>query len=62
MGDDVDLLKGWYEQLAAEGTAGMPLEVQVWGDLYGIVKDKYGIEWMFNISLPDASSQPDVTA
>ncbi len=62
MGDDVDLLQGWYEQLSAEGIVGMPLEGQFWGDLYGDVKDKYGIEWMFNISLPNASSQPDETA
>ena len=53
MGDDVDTLKGWYDALLADGSAGMPLEKQVWGDMYGDVKDKYGIEWMFNIALPD---------
>lgn len=57
MGDDVDTLVGWYNALAADGTPGMPLEKQVWGDMYGDVKDKYGIEWMFNISLPEGWSQ-----
>lgn len=52
LGDDVEVLTGWYEALAADGTAGMPLEMQVWGDMYGDVKDKFGIEWIFNISLP----------
>ena len=50
MGDDEDKLKGWFEALAADGSIGMPLERQVWGDTYGLVKDKYGLEWMFNIS------------
>lgn len=26
----------------------MPLEVAFWGGLFGVVTDKYGIEWMFN--------------
>jgi uncharacterized glyoxalase superfamily protein PhnB len=25
----------------------------VWGDTYGVLKDKYGLEWMFNISAPE---------
>ncbi len=57
MGDDVELLRGWYDKLAADGSVGMPLEAQVWGDMYGDVTDKYGIEWMFNISLPEGWAQ-----
>ncbi len=57
MGDDVDTLQGWYDALAADGTAGMPLQKQVWGDMYGDVKDKFGIEWMFNIALPEGWAQ-----
>lgn len=49
-GDEVDRLTGWYEKLASDGKAGMPLEKQVWGDTYGDVMDKFGIEWMFNIA------------
>ncbi|MFT4109174.1 VOC family protein [Propionicimonas sp.] len=50
MGDDAQTLGGWFDALAADGSVGMPLEKQVWGDTYGILKDKYGLEWMFNIS------------
>jgi PhnB protein len=50
MGDEVDKLKGWFDALAADGRVGMPLEKQVWGDTYGLVMDRYGLEWMFNIS------------
>ncbi len=57
MGDDVETLTGWYERLAADGRAGKPLEKQTWGDIYGDVTDKYGIEWMFNISLPEGWAQ-----
>lgn len=57
MGDEVEKLQGWHARLAADGSVGMPLEKQVWGDMYGDVKDRFGIEWMFNISLPEGWSQ-----
>ena len=50
MGDELDLMTGWYDKLAADGTGGQPLAALAWGDIYGDVKDKFGIEWMFNIS------------
>ncbi|WP_028708602.1 VOC family protein [Propionicicella superfundia] len=49
-GDDLETLTGWFTALAAEGTVGMPLEKQVWGDVYGILTDKYGLEWMFDVA------------
>ena len=55
-GDDLPTMQGWFEALAADGSVGMPLEKQVWGDIYGLVKDKYGIEWMFNVSAPEGWS------
>jgi len=54
MGDDVDTLTGWFHGLAEGGSVGMPLEKQMWGDMYGVLKDKFGIEWMFNISVPQS--------
>jgi PhnB protein len=53
MGDDPSIAS-WFESLAEGGEIGQPLEKQVWGDTYGLVKDKYGLEWMFNIGQPDA--------
>lgn len=52
VGDEPDLVTGWFDTIAADGSVGMPLEKQVWGDLYGLVMDKFGLEWMFNISEP----------
>jgi len=48
-GDDEEL-RGYYEKLAEGGKVTMPLEKQVWGDEYGQVLDKFGINWMINIS------------
>ncbi len=50
MGDELETMSSWYAALAADGTASQPLEQQAWGDTYGDVRDKYGIEWMFNIA------------
>lgn len=51
MGDDPSISK-WFEALAEGGEVGQPLEQQVWGDTYGLVKDRYGLEWMFDIGAP----------
>jgi PhnB protein len=51
-GDDEAKLKGYFEKLSAGGTVKMPLEKQAWGDLYGQLQDKYGVDWMINISQP----------
>ncbi|MEA4943997.1 MAG: VOC family protein [Propionicimonas sp.] len=56
-GDDAATMQGWFEALAVDGSIGMPLEKQVWGDLYGLVKDKYGIEWMFNVGAAEGTQQ-----
>jgi uncharacterized glyoxalase superfamily protein PhnB len=44
----VDDAAPWFERAVAAGcTVIMPLEVQFWGDLYGLVKDPYGVFWGF---------------
>ena len=29
----------------------MPLEKAMWGDIFGMCKDKFGISWVVNISI-----------
>jgi PhnB protein len=53
-GDEADLLRGYWEKLSAGGTVTMPLEKQVWGDEFGMCIDKFGVQWMVNISQPQA--------
>ena len=49
-GDDLDTTRGWFAALAEGGTIGQPLAPQMWGDIYGQVTDRYGVEWMFDVT------------
>jgi len=51
-GEDGDELRGYWEKLTAGGTVSMPLEKQMWGDEYGACTDKFGVQWMVNITQP----------
>jgi PhnB protein len=51
-GDDADELRGYWEQLSDGGTIAVPLEKQMWGDEFGMCTDRFGINWMVNISQP----------
>ena len=53
-GDDAAELRGYWEKLSASGTVAMPLEKQMWGDEFGMCTDRYGVDWMVNISQPQA--------
>jgi PhnB protein len=49
-GDDDAELRGYWDKLGQGGTVTMPLEKQAWGDVFGMVDDKFGIAWMVNIA------------
>ncbi len=49
-GDDEAELRGYYEKLSADGTVMMPLEKAPWGDHFGMCTDRFGVNWMVNIS------------
>ncbi len=51
-GDDADDLRGWFTKLSDGGSVIMPLEKQMWGDEFGMCTDRFGIQWMVNISQP----------
>ncbi|MBQ0853543.1 VOC family protein [Streptomyces sp. BH-SS-21] len=48
-GDDESELRGYWEKLSAGGTVMVPLEKQMWGDVFGMCTDRFGIPWMVNI-------------
>ena len=52
-GDDA-VLREYFEKLAVGGTVTMPLAKQAWGDEFGMCVDQFGIDWMVNISQPQA--------
>lgn len=49
-GDDEAQLRGWFEALTQGGEVHVPLEKQVWGDLFGQTADEFGITWLVNIN------------
>jgi PhnB protein len=49
-GDNEAELRGYWDKLSASGTVAMPLEKAPWGDTFGMLQDKYGIQWMVNIA------------
>lgn len=49
-GENEEELSGYYHRLAAGGTVVEPLVKSPWGDTFGMLKDKYGVEWMVNIA------------
>lgn len=49
-GDDEEELRGYWDKLAEGGTVTMPLEKAPWGDTFGMLKDKFGVDWMVNIA------------
>jgi PhnB protein len=55
-GDDEAELRGYFEKLSAGGTVTMPLEKAPWGDVFGMVVDRFGVQWLVNISGQGASA------
>jgi PhnB protein len=37
-----------YEKLSAGGTASVPLSDMFWGSRFGMLKDRFGVDWMLN--------------
>ena len=46
---DEALLRKYFDRLAKDGKVLMPISQFFWSDAYGIVVDKFGIEWKFNL-------------
>ncbi len=46
--DDRDATNQLFQALGVGGTVTTPLAVQVWGDYYGKLTDRFGVQWMLN--------------
>lgn len=53
-GDNETELTNYYNRLAAGGKVTEPLKKAPWGDTFGMLTDKFGINWMVNITTPKA--------
>lgn len=49
-GDDAEALRGYWSALSEGAEVVMPLQRQMWGDDYGMLKDRFGIYWHVNIA------------
>lgn len=49
-GDNTDELTTYFEKLSNDGKIGEPLVEAPWGDTFGTLTDKFGIDWMVNIA------------
>lgn len=49
-GTDEAELRGYWDKLSDGGKITMQLAPQIWGDVFGMCVDKFGIHWMINIT------------
>ncbi|HEX5448248.1 MAG TPA: VOC family protein [Candidatus Saccharimonadales bacterium] len=42
-------MRAMFDKLSEGGNVKMKLEKMFWGDIYGQLTDKYGVDWMMNI-------------
>lgn len=48
-GSDGDKLRRYFDGLSEGGKVTVPIEKHPWGAEFGMLKDKFGIDWMVNI-------------
>ncbi len=47
--DDQAEARRIFDELAAGGEVGMPLEASFWSPLFGTCTDRFGVNWMVNV-------------
>ncbi|MFN2500667.1 MAG: VOC family protein [Pyrinomonadaceae bacterium] len=50
--DDVEMADRMFEKMADGGSVTMPMQETFWAARFGMLVDKYGINWMFNCEKP----------
>jgi PhnB protein len=53
-GNDGEQLRGYWDKLLDGGQMNLPLEKAPWGDLFGMLTDKFGTSWMISIETEDS--------
>ena len=49
-GDDEPALQGYWDTLADGGSVIMPFDTPPWGGKFGMLTDRFGIEWMIALN------------
>jgi PhnB protein len=53
-GTDDQKLRKYFDGLSVGGKVNSPLKKEFWGDTFGALTDRFGVEWMVNITAPKA--------
>ncbi|MFS0717801.1 VOC family protein [Arthrobacter sp. 1P04PC] len=51
-GADEAELRGYWDKLSDGGSVTVPLDRAPWGDMFGMCKDRFGVDWLVNIAPP----------
>lgn len=51
-GDDEALLQGFWDKLTDRGAVTMPFDTPPWGGRFGMLTDRFGIDWMVAVNAP----------
>jgi PhnB protein len=49
--ETVERLNKVFEKMSEGGTVSMPLQDAFWGSRFGMLQDRFGVNWMFNCEL-----------
>lgn len=55
--DNVEDAERMFNAMADGGTVLMPMQETFWAERFGMLKDKFGINWMFNCDKPHEAGQ-----
>ena len=53
--DSADAAEKMFENMSNGGKITMPMQVTFWAQRFGMLTDKFGINWMFNCEKPHGS-------
>jgi PhnB protein len=48
-GDDEAELRGYWDKLSVDATVTAPFEQAPWGDIFGMLTDRFGTHWLVNV-------------
>jgi PhnB protein len=51
-GEDEAALRAYWDKLVDGATILAPFEKAAWGDIFGMLTDKFGVRWMINVTKP----------
>ncbi|MBA2334816.1 MAG: VOC family protein [Blastocatellia bacterium] len=50
--DDIAKTESMFNKMSEGGKVTMPMEKTFWAERFGMLTDKFGINWMFNVDTP----------